>query len=392
MEVNNVPHIAIVGGGVCGFSAIGKLCCARVTIFEASPNLHGEATPFGSILGAQALSFNTAEDRINRVLNRILREYPDMLVHLDDGLISAGILSRTSERPQGWNRSTGQWEHYALNEGTTSFQSLLRALAGGSESLYGVETGCKVEAIEQGGKKGTFQLVVNGEVRGDFDAVLIAIPAKEAAELLQHSVALWDNHVLDVLLNCAKAYVKRHAVLVRFFRESEVGSKLLDKFRDIFCASEGSHDGHKIGQELGGMARELDVASEKGSVALLSLTAVGDEVVEVTAHGKKGESIDFEAITKFLEDWLCIKREEVTKVQVVTERHYQQARPEVEFPNRPHAPLRERGCVICKANEGDENVGRVVAGGDFAVGLGVISSAISSGMRAAEIINKSLER
>ena len=98
-------RVAIIGGGLCGFSGIQKITerGAKVTIFEASPNF-GETTPFGSYfgskLGAQAMSFNSAEDRVNRVLNRLLRDYPDMLVHLDDGLLSAGILSRTLERPK----------------------------------------------------------------------------------------------------------------------------------------------------------------------------------------------------------------------------------------------------------------------------------------------------
>ena len=384
-------RVAIIGGGLCGFSGIQKITerGVKVTIFEASP-LVGEATPFGSKLGAQAMSFNSAEDRVNRVLNRLLRDYPDMLVHLDDGLLSAGILSRTLERPQGWNRSTGQWEHYALSQGTT-FECFLRAV-GGAES-YDVREGCKVEAIEQGEKGGWKLNVENGEVSGEFDAVLIAIPARNAEKLLAvNSSRIWDEHVQDVLLSCANAYVERHTVLVSFSTESVACKVLLEKFRAVFCDSEGSHDGHKIGQQLG-MARELDVSSAKGSVALLSLSTVGDEVVEVIARGRKGvEKTDLEAIVKFFEDWLGVTREEAARIKVVTERHYLQARPEVEYPNRPLEPLRERGCVICKADEEDENVGSVVAAGDYAVGLGTVSSAISSGLRAADIINQSLER
>ena len=60
---------------------------------------------------------------------------------------------------------------------------------------------------------------------------------------------------------------------------------------------------------------------------------------------------------------------------------YEQARPEIIFPNIPLKPLREKGCVVC--NEGKN---MVIAAGDYAVGQGVVSNAISSGIRAAEIL------
>jgi len=94
--------VAVIGGGPCGFSATANLAASgiRATMFEISNEL-AKGTPFSSNkLGAQAMSFNSAEPRVGKVLNRLTRNKNNErneLLHLDDGLLSAGILSRTKE-------------------------------------------------------------------------------------------------------------------------------------------------------------------------------------------------------------------------------------------------------------------------------------------------------
>lgn len=382
--------IAIVGGGPCSFACARSLleANANVVIFERASRL-GIGTPFGSSLGAQALSFNSAEERIGRGLNRLVKNNPGLL-HLDDGLLSAGILSRTGERPQGWSRSTGQWEHYILAEGA-SFETFLRALSGAESDRYEVKVGCEVVKVGkgQGGKWSvTFQQEGKDNV-GHFDGVVIAIPAKSTVKLLENSSSeqIWDEHVVKVIRRCSETYVRRHAVLLGLQRGGGVWEKLSERFREVFCGSEGSHGGHRVGIGWGNLAKELNLEGCDGCVSLLSLCKLGEKVVEVVAHGVRGEELDNASMMQFLADWLSLKVEE--EVHIIDSNYYEQAKPVVINPNRPLEPLRERGCVVCVAEDEDGNTGRIVAAGDWAAGQGVLSNAISSGFRAAEIVGKS---
>ena len=126
------------------------------------------------------MSFNSAEDRVLRSLNGVTEALrkgagatgtsssrdagadpsgsSDWFRHTDDGLLSAGLLSRTRERPQGWNRGTGQWEHYTLGEGA-DFGELMSVLAaaqgGGGGGELDVRLGCEVLAVmKRGGVSG----------------------------------------------------------------------------------------------------------------------------------------------------------------------------------------------------------------------------------------------
>ena len=135
------------------------------------------------------------------------------------------------------------------------------------------------------------------------------------------------------------------------------------------------------------------------------------------AHGREGAGADClqkEQIVAFFSEWLGLNAESVgeevrisegvphprkepscsmlpfpnlrsSQLRVLEIDCYEQARPEVTFPNVPLKPLRERGCVVCS---GGKNM--LVVAGDWAAGQGVVSSAISSGIRAAETLSEGL--
>ena len=107
------------------------------------------------------------------------------------------------------------------------------------------------------------------------------------------------------------------------------------------------------------------------------------------AHGREGAGADGlrkERVVAFFSEWLGLDAEAVgAELRVLEVDRYEQARPEVTFPNVPLQPLSERGCVVCS---GGKNM--LVAAGDWAAGQGVVSSAISSGIRAAELVGEGL--
>ena len=63
-------------------------------------------------VGALALSFDASLAAQAAALRTVASALPSTLRHADDGLLSYGALSRTLERPQGWNAATGRWEHF----------------------------------------------------------------------------------------------------------------------------------------------------------------------------------------------------------------------------------------------------------------------------------------
>ena len=292
-----------MGGGPCGWSALSTLISAslssvgavssrmKITILEQSLRL-GAGTAFQSRLGAQAMSFNIAEPRMQAILNRIVAGMEALGLcksfrHTDDGLLSAGLLSRTKERPQGWNRGTGQWEHYTLGDGK-DFGSLMAALlgegAGDGDRAFELRLGCEARTLRRSVDRGGWLLTVfeggSGNQELEFDAVILAVPAKRAAALLEGCIGQeWEEHAIDVIKRCASDYVRRHSVLLGLMRKGDACMGMLARFREIFCESEGTHDG-RIGMDTD-MAMELDTEAvvPGGCVCLLSVCAMGEEEV-----------------------------------------------------------------------------------------------------------------
>lgn len=115
----------------------------------------------------------------------------------------------------------------------------------------------------------------------EFDAVLLAVPAKQALSLLEGAKGQkWEDHAVDVVRRCAGDYVRRYSALIGLKRGGKACTGMLARFREIFCESEGTHDG-RIGGDAE-MAIELDTeaAVQGGCVCLLSLCRGGgaDEV------------------------------------------------------------------------------------------------------------------
>ena len=81
----------------------------------------------------------------------------------------------------------------------------------------------------------------------------------------------WEDHAVDVVRRCAGDYVRRNSALLALKRGGEACAGMLARFREIFCESEGTHDG-RIGGDSD-MAIELDTeaAVQGGCVCLLSL-------------------------------------------------------------------------------------------------------------------------
>lgn len=286
-----------------------------------------------------------------------------------------------------------------MREGV-GFGSFLRALVGGEEGWV-LRLGCEVLKIgkergEGGGWSVTFKRA--GETLVEvYDGLVLAVPASAALMLLENSASsctVWDEHVVDIIKRCAESYVRRYAMLMKIPRTGKLCEKLFEKFKEVFCDSEGSHDGHQLAKEWGNMARELDCEGVgNGHVALLALRSVGSDEAEFVVHGRVGEEVlGSETVTRFFEELLGEGKwgKVDNDIDIISNECYAQARPEVIYPNRPLFPLRERGCVVCVADADDGSAGRVVAAGDWAVGLGVLSSAISSGIRAADVLVKGL--
>ena len=132
------PKVLVVGLGPAGcacaarlrqvFGARIELRCAEAgrSIGEKSGirRLGGTEGSEDADVGAQRVSIDGYDPASAHVLHDFLQHVPG-LEHVDDGLLSYGSLARTSERPGGWNRATGQWEHFRIRGGNVN---LLRHL------------------------------------------------------------------------------------------------------------------------------------------------------------------------------------------------------------------------------------------------------------------------
>ena len=210
-------EVVIIGASFAGFSAAASLPKCSISIVDKAHAV-GEGSPFRSSassfsvssssrtnLGASIVSMNISEARLQNYLGKVMRsdETACILQHVDDGLLSKGKLSRTFDRPQGWNRVMGQWEHYFLatetcKEGkSTGISTFLTSLIGQREDVS-VITDREVIGIEDVGgeavgKKKKWKVITQGcsEDSSSFPnsieatTVIICTPAEESLRLLR---------------------------------------------------------------------------------------------------------------------------------------------------------------------------------------------------------------
>ena len=146
--------VLVVGAGLTGAvtSAVLSEAGRKILLIDSKPI--GAGTPFSTEeksdvpLGSVICSFNISEACVQRRLGLILRGLEGTeLEHVDDGLLSKGRLSRTCERPQGWNRVTGQWEHYLFRADKFDFAVVVRSVLRDCDRTT-VLTGYEVSSLE----------------------------------------------------------------------------------------------------------------------------------------------------------------------------------------------------------------------------------------------------
>ena len=118
-------------------------------------------------LGAQCVSFDDYAPEASARLEALRGSH--RLRHVDDGMRSCeGGLSRTKERPQGWNRAFGRWEHFRALGGSSS---LLRWLVPDAVPvrLGRTATSIRWEEEEGGGRRWRVEGVDSREKCDDED-------------------------------------------------------------------------------------------------------------------------------------------------------------------------------------------------------------------------------
>ena len=215
MTDNCKEQVLIIGASFTGFSAAASLPSCSVILIDKAHAV-GEGSPFRSSpcsssssslrtnLGAAVLSMNMSEAKVQSYIGKITRSgEAGTLEHVDDGLLSKGKLSRTSDRPQGWNRVFGQWEHYTLaatdmcSTGKVSSVSQFLSSLVDDKPNVSIQSGREAVSIEEidvaPGKRRKWKVTI-GEGSQDnpvcvqtieATTVIICTPAAEALRLLR---------------------------------------------------------------------------------------------------------------------------------------------------------------------------------------------------------------
>ncbi|GMH69239.1 hypothetical protein TrST_g1106 [Triparma strigata] len=397
---------AVIGGGPTGFSTLPLLTkrSLRVTLIESSSSL-GSGTPFSGspALGARAMSFDSSHLPTSRLLHSLSSEV-DGFSALDDGLLSAGLLSRTVERPQGWNRATGQWEHYTCD--SRSIGTVLRGMGGlyfGDDDGDGDGTmddegsrspellmGTKLVGMERVGDCWRLALLKEeGEEAGPFfrtfDSVILCVPAPSLTSLLDPISTLLLPHTLEVIKRCASKYVTRHSGLVSIPSSSPIHDALISKLKAPYCSSQGTHSGRNE-DGVDGVVHELDLTNVSKSIKLISVVAANEQGLTIVLHSAPDVVLDRDVISSFFDSFL--KPQHPTSPSNFTLQSsstFTQYPANPSHPITPLSPLREHGCIPLSISP------PLIAAGDWTRGTGVTQAAIESGGRAAETAIKIID-
>ena len=300
-----IYDILIIGGGLSGLAASVELSLYKnnkilnILLLEKSNEL-GYNSQFNTD-GAQVISLNVSESIIQSYVNKLVgMNYPDptCLIHTDDGLLSAGRLSRTDERPQGWNRVTGQWEHYTLTNGDISVlqNRLLEVINtnnnNNNNNNFTILTGCHVQGLkkipkqpqqprQEGKEKEEEEEEKNGFLweacvlhslsHGEQSSnqvikkwirsknVIVAVPAPEALRLVK-SIDIFNDsfggdvncnkmdylqihsEIIPILQSISESYIVRYSTAIRL--NGLVAKIVYARFEEQYCSqTAGIHSG-----------------------------------------------------------------------------------------------------------------------------------------------------
>jgi len=410
--------VAIIGGSFTGLSVLSELGIGAV-VFTSESQL-GVGTPFEpQKCGASIMSLNIAENEIQVLVGRLDRaglivkpssSSPSLppasisthLVHIDDGLLSAGLLSRTETRPQGWNRVMGQWEHYQLQrvasdgDGNGAIAGVLREIGDQrvNQLVYN-RTLVGLQRCEAG-----WRLHLRCTDAGDGEAsdrpqeiievvcariVVLALPVYTLSPLLhQLPPGTLSPEILDVCDRSHGRELPRFTTKFAALEDSRLQLALKNEFQRDFCSSESTHSGrqdHTVGvveRDLSHCKGDLLLIAMQPSQASVQAGSPGDVYV---LHGRTFTSVhDKDSVEAFLAHWLALSHDQVSaglQLASAPPARLSQSGP----ADLPLTPLRARGCVVADFDP-VSRAGLVLAG-DWCFGFGCVSNAISSGFKAA---------
>ena len=186
-----MTRIAIIGAGLSGLTAANKLKNhAEITIFEKALSVGGRmsnrrAEPYFFDHGAQYFSVKTDE----------FKAFIAPMVN--DGIVKswnarfAEIKGRTIIRERRWDDG---YPHYV---GVPNMSSIAKHLSDGIK----IELETRVHSISK--KLGKWSLTDDqGRSLGEYDWVISAIPAEQAADLLPSSLPLYPNVSMTQMEGC----------------------------------------------------------------------------------------------------------------------------------------------------------------------------------------------
>jgi hypothetical protein len=404
-------EISIIGAGPSGLSCLLRLLEAQaidyinIRLFEKNENL-GIGTPFHrttveaqsgisieAYICALALSMNSSQASLGkwvRLFQNALSEGIICIERTDDSTISRGYLCQTLERPQGWSRAYGQWDHYVVNDTVNILQHIISS----SNSAINIEFGHELISLElstmlthdQDEIKAWKMIFSNGETLIT-KSVVVSLPIQSIYPIiLPLSPHVIEERTERVLNRCYNNIICRRMLAVALDYYNELSSVLYDKFVKSFAKTttiEECFQGSKI--------FEIDTSSiGYKTIQLLSLKYYRKGVFLLIAHFKPRAIISNDSSNKeeylqqlidFLDLNYSISRSllgmNVNMYNTVFEESFQSS----IFEPAPLSPLREYGFVIAC----DDPL--LILCGDWASGSGSISGAILSGEKAADFIN-----
>lgn len=399
---------AIVGGSFTGISCYRTLMkilvssgtdATRSTVVFEKGRALGSASPLNSPNGANILSFNI-DDTTTQQRLRLLEEDEHCVAAVDDGLLYSGMLSRTKERPTGWNRVIGQWQHYRKRKPLKDILSSL--LPDGNTATNCILCNKKVTSIEYVPDRGCWRIhsddESNLETFWDSQALVLALPPRDTLAILQVSQPSLTGVVkegdLDTTMSVLQAAcdrcIKRYTRSIKVKRECSLGSAVEAKFKELYCDSASTREGN---HRLGDMVYELDVSQSGSKEITLISNIVGVDVdsqqedgttLHLAIHALKEEVLSRDKLLEWLWLWTGLHKE--SECEVLPDDLAFDSQDVHVFAQAPMgvmaplSPLRERGYILLSESP------ILALAGDYCISSSCVSSAMLSGDKTARAI------
>ena len=413
-----VHKYAIVGcsfTGISCFRTLKKLVASSssnadesMILFEKGNTL-GEHSPLSYSSGANIFSFNIDEAYIQKILP-ILEDNSNCIKLIDDGLRSFGMLSRTNERPTGWNRVTGQWQHYRKRKCVKdTLTSLLSDCYGPFDNII---CNRKIVSFEYVPERECWR--IKTDITDTLDnsleyyqskVLVLAIPAEDTLSILQASYSSLSTcmeiadlkRVLTALESSCDRNITRYATCIRVNLDSNLGKAIEAKFKEHYCDSICTM--REQNRALADKVYELDV-SQIGSKDITLITNIIDDVeyktievrsekidqvlhLHLAVHALKREVLESrDELLTWLYLWTGLSNESLEDSDFLdfdpgSIKVFHQPPMGVTCPL---SPLRESGYILISERP------VLIAAGDFCVSPPCVSSALLSGEKAAKAV------